>query len=73
MIDAADITPGYYWARYIRALEVTIVRVVDWPEDWKWYDGAEGQAFAVWTFEWETPHRIDDFVFVAPVAPLEDQ
>ncbi|MEA2910301.1 MAG: hypothetical protein QOJ15_2382 [Bradyrhizobium sp.] len=53
---------------------MTIVRVVGpWPEGWNWMREAEGQALAVWTFEWETPFRLDDFVFVAPVAPLADQ
>ncbi|MHB8267112.1 hypothetical protein [Bradyrhizobium sp.] len=71
MIDAADVKPGYYWARYARSSEVTIVRVVDWPEDWSWYYDAEGQVFGVWRFERPTPYRLEDFVFVAPVAPLE--
>jgi hypothetical protein len=74
MIDAADVKPGYYWARFGRARDVTIVLVVGpWPEGWNWMREAKDQALAVWTFEWEMPHRLDDFVFVAPVAPLEDQ
>jgi hypothetical protein len=70
MIDAADITPGYYWVTdRKRGNELSVVRVEPKPT----FETIDSTELAVWHCGWEfdetVRHCVERFDFIVRIEP----